>query len=699
MNRRRAMAVSTSSSRSPANVKIKKSTKRRMRSARIFGYGYNSSKKKEIRRLICYYAVAGTVLIGILIGEFGDWTISLSNRSSAGTKADQSKSTTNYWNSYYDVDMDETQLQPRENIFTTLTEGEKQILNGMQNDFKTLKLNGNLIPCRLDEGDSCFKADGFLDFLRRPTGKYRVLLHNPLPEDRFWCGKRILGGGGTLEMLDYQCDDGSLPYVYSKQQPIELCWNSNSPGKYSGKYLSCSVPCKTNDNHSTVNLIYVHNTKWTIMLSMEGEQYYSEAHVKAAAYRDNIFYATTSFRSEIPVPYFSWNEYNIQHPAVDFHKVIKGASFLARNCDSKNKRENLVSELIETELRVDSLSSCLNNAELPGIDMENKTAIMEQYLFHLAFENQNVDDYITEKLWLALEAGTLPIYLGAKNVKDHVPVHSIIVAEDFDSPQDLAEYLIRLTNDKSLYETYHTWRYQHIDTAFANKYEFTNTHSTCRICKWAYAKRHGLGWNHMKQEVTEPYIDHKTCRNKIGLIGSPFKEYWLSLEDNNEKLNDKVYILSNDDTKSCTFSDANRGIKIDHGAIRRKVYDHDGVTDLIIDWTENHTNGRYVLRLETPIVGSNQPNKVNEFTWWLQDSSSRMYVMASGGEISLSTHKPGMLEILISSSSARVRIFTENVDHFHQKTKKKLSYFGDLMIRDFSEPSKAIEYRIEIIVC
>jgi len=588
-----------------------------------------------------------------------------------------------------------------------LTEGEKQTLKGMKNDFKTLKLNGNLIPCRLDEGDNCFKAGGFLDYLRRPTDKYKVLLYNPLPEDRFWCGKRIPGGGGTL-LLNYQCNDnikaGSLPYVYSKrpptvpenkfsaidveQQPVELFWNSNSPTKY----FSCSVPCKTNDNYSTVNLIYVHNTKWTIMLSMEGEQYHSETHVKAAAYRDNIFYATTSFRSEIPVPYFSWNEYKIQHPAVDFHKVIKGASFLARNCDSKNKRENLVSELIETELRVDSLSSCLNNAEFPGIDMENKTAIMEQYLFHLAFENQNVDDYITEKLWLALEAGTLPIYLGAKNVKDHVPAHSIIVAEDFDSPQDLAEYLIRLTNDKSLYETYHTWRYQHIDTAFANKYEFTNTHSTCRICKWAYAKRHGLGWNHMKQEVTEPYIDHKTCRNKIGLIGSPFKEYWLSLEDNNEKLNDKVHILSTDDTKSCTFSDINRITEIDHGAIRRKVYDHDGVTDLIIDWTENHTNGRYILRLETPIVGSNRPHEVNEFVWWLQDSSSRMYVMASGGDISLSTHKPGMLEILISSSSARVRIFTEDVDHFHQKTKKTSSYFGDLMIRDFFEPIES--YRI-----
>lgn len=198
MNRRRAIAVSTTPSTSLAsyknsrNVQIKKTTKRRMRSARIFGYGYNSTSNvtNKVRKLICYYMVAGLLLIGILVGvdttfynnKLGGWTIPLFNRSSAEIKADQSKSTTNY---YDDVDMYETQQQqPRENVFTTLTEGEKQTLKGMKNDFKTLKLNGNLIPCRLDEGDNCFKAGGFLDYLRRPTDKYKVLLYNPLPEGK-----------------------------------------------------------------------------------------------------------------------------------------------------------------------------------------------------------------------------------------------------------------------------------------------------------------------------------------------------------------------------------------------------------------------------------------------------------------------------------------------------------------------------------
>jgi Glycosyltransferase family 10 (fucosyltransferase) C-term len=43
------------------------------------------------------------------------------------------------------------------------------------------------------------------------------------------------------------------------------------------------------------------------------------------------------------------------------------------------------------------------------VDMSNKTDIMKEYLFHLGLENQQQDDYITEKVWGALGAGTLPV--------------------------------------------------------------------------------------------------------------------------------------------------------------------------------------------------------------------------------------------------------------------------------------------------
>lgn len=604
---------------------------------------------------------------------------------------------------------------PRKDIFTHMNRKQREALDAMKQTYQSLQAGNKLSSCRLDNGECSEKVSSTaISFFRGSSlSKSSVLLHNPLPEDRFWCGKRILGNGGTLQIDNFpgDCTDDSLPYVYTNHPvtfpstnttagangpPVELFWNTdsyffrdddpmasfgfnrNSAG-HRAESIACSVLCESTGNYDILNTINVRNTKWEIILTMEGKQYYSEAHVRAAAYRDRRFYATTSFRSEIPVPYFSWAEYRIQHPAVDFSKAIKGASFLANNCGSQNRREELVSNLTKSALRVDSLSACLHNAEPPpGVDMSNKTDILKEYLFHLAFENQREEDYITEKLWGALAAGTLPVYFGAPNIKDHVPPNSIVVVDDFATVDDLANYLVRLASDRQLYESYHTWRYQTVDSSFANKYAFTKTHSTCRMCKFAYATRHGLAWNHSQQEVAEPYVSHKSCRNKVGLVGHPFKEYWLAANGQ-----DAVHVMSQETTKTCKLTPTNRVIEIDNGAVRRKVYDQDGITDLIIDMMKA---GSYVLKLETPIVAT-EFFEFDEKVRWLQDSQSRMTILVSG-DVKPTISAQGTVKIPVASTM-RVRIIVENVDQFHKGARKVPSYFGDLMARDFHSPVEA----------
>lgn len=79
-----------------------------------------------------------------------------------------------------------------------------------------------------------------------------------------------------------------------------------------------------------------------------------------------------------------------------------------------------------------------------------------QYKFVIAFENAVCDDYITEKLWRPLIAGSVPIYMGSPTVKYWLPNYekSVILAKDFDSPKALAEYLIRLNKKDYEYENY-----------------------------------------------------------------------------------------------------------------------------------------------------------------------------------------------------------------------------------------------------
>lgn len=625
---------------------------------------------------------------------------------------------------------------PRKDVFHRLNRKEKEALDVMKTNFESLQNSNNnkLLPCRLDNGDCDDKQQpshpSSISFFRSGNNNNQnsgsLLLHNSLPEDRYWCGKRIMGNGGTLQLdtIPKECAENAIPYVYTSHPPlmvplstasasapprmesplpppVELFWNTDDyfygeddvivgfgsdPGstgtKKNGDSVNCSVPCLSSGNFDILNTINVRNTKWEIVLTMEGKQYYSEAQVRAGAYRDSRFYATTSFHSEIPVPYFSWAEYNIQHPAVNFDNAIKGASFLANNCGSHNRREELVENLTKSELRVDALSECLHNAEPPpGVDMSNKTDVLKEYLFHLAFENQREEDYITEKLWGALASGTLPVYFGAPNIKEHIPPNSIVVVDNFDTVEDLAQHLVTLTMDRRLYESYHAWRYQPIEPSFKRKYAFTNTHSTCRMCKFAYATRHGLSWNQSRQEVVDPSISHKTCRNKIGLVGHPFKEYWFAANGQ-----DAAHVSSEEAQKTCTITHSNRRMDVDHGAVRRKVFDHDGVTDLIIDMDKT---GKYVLKLETPIFATDF-FEFNENIRWMQDGQSRMTVLISEGATATIANQEArsVLQITVSSS-LRIRIIVEDVDHFHKGARKVPTYFGDLMARDFFAPVEA----------
>ena len=576
----------------------------------------------------------------------------------------------------------------------------------MRNTFKRLKDSQVLVPCRMDDDCQPTRNTSSLFSGWRSGGASapKVVLHNTLPFHRNICGKVIWGGGGTLELdgsESARCLSSGLPYVNSPRpptvsgeglKPIELFWSTThrpfmddygGNSRFEIEDFPCPIACRKAGYFSILSLILIKDTSLEIMSTMEGEQYYPEVKVKRKSYRNNQFYATTSFQSEIPLPYFSWAEYDIRRPAVDFDKVIKGASFIANNCDSANKREEIVLALMATQLRVDSLSGCHNNAKPPaGVDMGNKAAVQGLYLFHLAFENQNTDDYVTEKLWGALASGTLPVYLGAPNVKDHVPPNSIIVVNDFPSTQDLAEYLIRLTKDKALYESYHAWRTKPMDAMFQKKFDFTHTHSTCRICKWAHSMKHGFSWDHESQEVVNPLISHKTCRNKMGLVGHPFKEYWSVASGETP-----VPVYSDSHTKTCDLDSYNRILQIDAGAFQRKVYDQDGITDLVIERIREGSS--YELTLETSIASSDLQSIDDEAgrEWRLQDGDSRITVLFSPS-VEPRVVRPGTLQVGISSS-LRIRVIVEDLDMFHKGAKKHPSYFGSVMKSDFFTPVEA----------
>jgi hypothetical protein len=59
--------------------------------------------------------------------------------------------------------------------------------------------------------------------------------------------------------------------------------------------------------------------------------------------------------------------------------------------------------------------------------------VLRYYKFVVVFENSNCRDYVTEKLWRALRMGVVPVYMGARNVReDFLPTpDAAVVVSDF----------------------------------------------------------------------------------------------------------------------------------------------------------------------------------------------------------------------------------------------------------------------------
>jgi hypothetical protein len=91
---------------------------------------------------------------------------------------------------------------------------------------------------------------------------------------------------------------------------------------------------------------------------------------------------------------------------------------------------------------------------IPGFHSgPEKINTLKNYRFSVCFENtQNVNGYITEKIFCCFAAGCVPIYWGAKNVESYIPKNCFIDYRDFKSKEELYSFLTSMS--KKTYESY-----------------------------------------------------------------------------------------------------------------------------------------------------------------------------------------------------------------------------------------------------
>ncbi|CAG8582226.1 11182_t:CDS:1 [Paraglomus brasilianum] len=151
-------------------------------------------------------------------------------------------------------------------------------------------------------------------------------------------------------------------------------------------------------------------------------------------------------------------------------------AWMADNCGTENKREDYVRELMN-HTKVHAYGNCLHNQDTPdeirtkyGLEegqtpgyWENniygiKRDIYSPYKFVLTFEDSNCEGYVTEKVYDALLADAIPIYMGASDIDDYVPSGSVIKVTDYESISALVEHIEMIANNKTLYESYFAWK-------------------------------------------------------------------------------------------------------------------------------------------------------------------------------------------------------------------------------------------------
>lgn len=204
----------------------------------------------------------------------------------------------------------------------------------------------------------------------------------------------------------------------------------------------------------------------------------------------SAFDLTMTYRldSGVPVPYIPYYDTadnlrrsmrNMPQPKTAKAPAV---SFISSRINRSGRRE-YVESLME-HLHVDSYGKFRRNATLvPDHGRPSKLETIARYRFTLGFENACAPDYVTEKFYDPLVVGSVPVYLGAPNVEQFAPGdHCYINVADFPKPQDLAAYLIALTQDEAAYNAYLEWRTKPFNPAFEEFLERFGQDSVQRLC-------------------------------------------------------------------------------------------------------------------------------------------------------------------------------------------------------------------------
>ncbi|XP_063398883.1 glycoprotein 3-alpha-L-fucosyltransferase A-like [Mytilus trossulus] len=200
-----------------------------------------------------------------------------------------------------------------------------------------------------------------------------------------------------------------------------------------------------------------HTDQIWILHGQETPFYMRKNYLKKAWLGQFNWSITYGHTSDISMPYASIAKEVIRakkNYSDIYRKKTKQVAWIVSHCFAVSGRDEYVREL-RKYISVDIYGKC-GNLTCSRDGNECMDNISKEYKFYLSFENSLCKDYVSEKVFALYnnKYSIIPIIRGAPNIDEYVPRKTYINAFDFENPEILANYLLRLGSDEQTYSSY-----------------------------------------------------------------------------------------------------------------------------------------------------------------------------------------------------------------------------------------------------
>lgn len=180
-------------------------------------------------------------------------------------------------------------------------------------------------------------------------------------------------------------------------------------------------------------------------------------------------------------------------------RLRMGAVMFVDHCSRSYANRN---EWLKSFLKVMTVASygkCLHTHPVPPVADGNwKHDIAVNYRFVIIHEPFSNPGHVSARIFHAFLAGAIPVYRGPRDVYDRIPGnHSIIFADDFSTPLELSQYLMRIEADDDLFRYHTKLNFTIVEQFVAEHCTDRQTSVACKLCSFAYSHKlatfHGGG--------------------------------------------------------------------------------------------------------------------------------------------------------------------------------------------------------------